>query len=86
MSLADQKMVTMAETVLASFVAQVRSVAFYSLSTCGDVVGDCVELARRPDNSYDSNCVFVRLVPRPLLPWYHLHMHIISQIFMGFVK
>lgn len=30
MSLADQKMVTMAETVLASFVAQVRGVAFYS--------------------------------------------------------
>lgn len=53
-----------------------------------------MELARRPDNSYDSNCAFVSLIPRPLLPrklWpgaYSLFAHAqnISKIFMGFVK
>ena len=63
-SLAGQKMATMTGAVLARFVAQVRGVAFYSLSVCGSRVGDCVEFVRRPDNPYDSNCVDVRIVRR----------------------
>ena len=63
-SLAGQKMAMMTGAVLARFVAQVRGVAFYSLSVCGARVGDCVEFVRRPDNPYDSNCVDVRIVRR----------------------
>ncbi len=45
---------------MSTFRAQVRGVPFYSLSECGAVVGDRVELVRRPDNPHDVNCVEVR--------------------------
>ena len=49
------------ESVLASFVAQVRDVKFYGLQVHGARLAERVVLVRRPDNPYDKNYPDVRV-------------------------
>ena len=52
------------ESVLASFVAQVRGVKFYGLQVHGARLTERVVLVRRPDNPYDNNYLDVRVAYR----------------------
>ena len=52
----------MASVVLAVFVAQTKGIKFYDLRRSGAVRGEGVFLVWRPDNTYDINCLDVRLV------------------------
>ena len=45
-----------------------RSVKFYDLGRLGAGRGECVGLRRQQNNSYDTNCVDVRIVRKRLLP------------------
>ena len=49
--------------VLASFVAQVRGVKFYSFERAGSRREQRVVLQRQPHNAYYDNCMEVRLLP-----------------------
>ena len=53
-------MASLHSVILASFVAQVKSVMFYDLSVSGAGRGDSVYLVRAPYNPYDCNCLDVR--------------------------
>ena len=52
------------ESVLASFVTQVRDVKFYGLQVNGARLAERVVLVRRPDNPYDKSYPDVRVAYR----------------------
>ena len=52
----------MAECKPVVLVAQVRGVMFYGLQVHGARLAERVVLVRRPDNTYDNNCLDVRVV------------------------
>ena len=62
--LSEMWMMAECESVLASFVAQVRGVRFYGLQVHGARLAEQVVLVRRPENPYDNNYLDMRIAYR----------------------
>ena len=73
------EMASVQDLELASFVAQVKGVMFYDLSTSGAVLGDAIHLIREPSNPNDVNSIAVMFTRGNRtswkLLWHHSFLH-----------